>query len=200
MQRNQVHGVVEMVHNGVDRLDSGVHAVRAIAASEAFRRFDWLKDAPIRNAAGDFRGIVVSARWRTVFDVTGKAAEFTALAGLALNVANSAHEIESIWKSSEPWGVKGSRLSTQVSSIALRTALGVVPAAAHGLAMTLRGYCQIGDLLTGQAISQPGSWEQKIKSMDSSISSHFDHFTDGKYMYLVISTQITPRVSQFIGL
>lgn len=179
MNKNKIHSVLELVHKTVD---GGVQVVRAIAASEAFRKFDWLKDAPAKNTIGDLRGIVVSARWRTIFEITSKAAKFTALAGFALNVAASAHEIETICKSSEPWGVKGSRLSTQVSSIAFRTAFGVVPAATHQPAMVLQGYCQIGDLLTDQAISQRRSWEQTIRSADSYIGSQFEHFTDGKYM------------------
>lgn len=178
MNKNSVHSVLELVDKTVD---SGLQVVRAIAASEAFRKFNWLKDAPVKNAAGDLRGIVVSVRWRTIFEITSKAAKLTALAGFALNVVASAHEIEAIWKSGVPWDVKASRLSTEVSSIAFRTRFGVVPAATHQLAMALQGYCQIGDLLTGQPISQQGSLEQTIRSVDSYVGSQFEHFTDGKY-------------------
>jgi hypothetical protein len=89
-----------------------------------------------------------------------------------------------LWVSQIPAG------EDNVSSIAMRTALGIVPAAALGLAMTLQGYCQIGDILTGQATSQPGSGEQNIKSVDAFINSHFEHFTDGKYVARNVSLRV----------
>src|SRR6266700_2424907 len=115
MHTKQVHSVLEIV----DKLDTPVTAVNAIAGYEAFRKFDWLRSVPVKNAAGNFRGMVLSGRWRTVFEISDAAADFTALAGFALNVANSAYEIERIWKSNEPWGIKGSRLATQASAIAM---------------------------------------------------------------------------------
>jgi len=45
---------------------------RAISGSEAFRKYEWLKAAPVKNVGGNFRGMVVSARWRAVFDFSEK--------------------------------------------------------------------------------------------------------------------------------
>ena len=140
------HAIVEIVETSdkvAGGLDSANSVVQAISASEAFRKYNWLANQPALNSVGDLRGMVVSARWRTVFtyasdadDVLGRIALIAALAG---NILKASKEIEAIVNSNASWSEKGARLSTQVSSVALRTVGGVAPAGFEVLAFSLQG-------------------------------------------------------------
>jgi hypothetical protein len=110
---NAPHLVVEIAEK-TDKAATNVgaanSALNVISASEAFRKFNWLKNIPVTNSADNLRGMVVSARWRTAFQVSGKIGgvleRVGVVAGLAVNIFHSWHEIETIYSSSEPWDVK----------------------------------------------------------------------------------------------
>src|SRR5690349_1209301 len=67
MKHDSVHAVVEVGHNVAKKTEGGLKVVKAVAASEAFRRYNWLKNAPVKNISGNMRGMVVNKRWATVF-------------------------------------------------------------------------------------------------------------------------------------
>src|ERR1700733_8925705 len=76
MDHTQVYAVIELVDRGgkgVDSVDKGVNVVaKVIAASHAFRKYSWLKNAPIKSASGNLRGMVVNARAKVIYDFTLK--------------------------------------------------------------------------------------------------------------------------------
>jgi hypothetical protein len=178
-------------------IDSGGKVLKAISASEAFRSYNWIKNVPTTNAAGNFRGMVISARWKTVFDFTSDVGEtignIATLAGFAASLAEASSQIESILKSNNDWATKGAMISTQVSSAAVRTVGGIMPGGTHVLALSLQGYCGMADLATRQSLTGPKQCVQKLQSMDAWVRSTFNTVTDGNNIYLWINTHCVAR-------
>jgi len=199
------HAVVEIVEktdNFVGKASNVNDALNAISASEAFRKYDLLTQSPVLNSAGNLRGMVVSGRWRTVFQVTGEVGDVlgkvAVVAALAANIVHSWNEIDSIMNSSDSWDVKGAKLSSQVSSVAMRTVAGVVPAGFGVLAYSMQGYCQIGGLATGGRF-QPQACISRLQAANAAVNTTFNKFTDGNNIYSFLNVNITPRVSRWMG-
>jgi hypothetical protein len=187
------HAIVEIVETA-DKVaggaDSANSAFRAISASEAFRKYNWLTSQPGLNSVGDLRGMVVSARWRTAFNIAGDAGEVLGrvalVAALAGNIVKASKEIDAIVSSNASWSEKGARLSTQVSSVAIRTVGGVVPAGFEMVAFSLQGYCQLGGVVSGQSFD-PRACVSNLKAATKYVNTTFDHFTDGNNIYQFIN-------------
>ena len=194
MDGHNVHVALEIGHKTGDTGAGVLKVTRAIAASEAFRKYDWLKNAPVRNVSGNLRGMVVSKQWAAVFhfaeDVLKPLEKLLLLAALAENLAKSHHEVDRILKSNDNWDTKAARLSLQVSSVMIRTVGGVVPAGAHVLATALEGYCRIA-ALAGSTRAQHVDW--KLQGLDAKIHSVFEKVTDGDNMNVVIHKYLVIR-------
>lgn len=191
MHHHLIHAAVELGDKAADKAESSLHVAQAISASEAFRKYDWLKSAPVRNLSGNFRGMVVSRQWANVYEFTDKVLEpvekVALLAGLADNLAKAHFQIDAILNSKSSWDVKASQLSTQVSSVAIRTVAGGIPATADLLAMSIGGYCQIAGLAGWQGALK---LNQRLKTLDSSFDTWFEKVTDGNNMYLFINSNL----------
>ena len=198
--------VVEIVH-GTDKVTGAVDnantVVKAISGSEAFRRYNWLLGKAAVNSAGDFRGMVISKNWNSVFQVTSKYADtignIAVLAGLAANIADSRERVHKILSSNDPGNLKAAQLSTLVSAVITRTLTGVVPAGTHILATSLEGYCMLGGLVTGGNFQAPQHCVDKLKSIDAYVTTEYDKVTDSGNVYYFISTKINPWISQKMG-
>lgn len=185
------HTAFEIAESVSGKTESALKSVKAIAASEAFRRYNWLTKVPVRNAVGNLRGMVVSSRWAAAYhiteDVLKPIGDVALIASLAVNLSEASHEISRIVDSNSDWGTKSAQLSSQVSAVSLRTLGGVVPAMTHLLALTLEGYCQIGGLV---GIPQVQQSVDKLKEYDTKISSTFQRITDGDNVYCFITNHI----------
>jgi hypothetical protein len=120
VDRDQVDDIVEII-------DDSAHLVQMISAAEAFRRFSWLKDAPVLNASGNYRGMVISAQWKSVYvysssvqDLASKAGDALTLLSIADELIKSRQQITAIVNGSDSQTIKAAKLSSQVSGIALR--------------------------------------------------------------------------------
>ena len=63
MDHTKVHAVVELVdkgHKAVGIAKKVNLVARGIAGSVAFRKYDWLRNAPITNVSDNLRGMVVN--------------------------------------------------------------------------------------------------------------------------------------------
>lgn len=194
------HAVIDLVDRadrGGNYVSSGSNALRAISASEAFRKYNWLSKLPVTNASGNFRGMVVSARWRTVYQVTSDVGDVldkvTLFVGLATNIVQSAPQIEAIAGSNDSWEIKGAKISTQVSSIALRTVGGGIPFGVHLFALSLEGYCRIAGLITGPSWGAPNQALRKLQMVDGFVQTKFNAVTDGNNIYTFVNTHLTPN-------
>ena len=194
MNHHSVHAAVELADTYAGKAEGGLKAARAIAASEAFRKYDWLRNVPVRNLSGNLRGIVVNKRWAVVFhfaeDGLKSVEKVTLLAALAENMAKAYHQTDAILESKDSWDMKAAKLSTQVSSVAIRTAAGAIPAGTHLLATSIGGYCQLAGLVGWQGAVR---LDQKLKSLDASLTSSFEKVTDGDRMYAFINNHLVFR-------
>lgn len=107
----------------IDQTSTGVHA---ISGSQAFSRYNWLKDiAGLSgvglNKAGNLRGIVISAKWRTVYKISGGVGDALLVLSFAKEAYRSVPEMERIFSSADSSDIKAARISSQVSGICLRT-------------------------------------------------------------------------------
>jgi len=137
MQLEQVNDIIEIV-------DDAAGIVRRISALEAYRKYSWIKDAPIANSVGNYRGMVISAKWKTVYLYSGSVLEKTGNILILLSVVDelmkSREKIASIVHGTDDRVTKAAKLSSQVSGIALRviahSALETISALNWGLRVT----------------------------------------------------------------
>ena len=194
MNHHHVHVVVDVGGKASEKVESGIKVAKAVSASEAFRKYDWLRNVPVKNASGNFRGMIVSKKWATVFHFSEKilkpVEKITLVASLAENIVRAHHQIDSIIASRDGWDAKAARLSTEVSSIALRTVGGVIPAGAHMLATSLRGYCQIGGLA---GLQEALAADQTLREIDAFITTSFEKVTDGENIRIFINNHLVIR-------
>lgn len=194
--------IVQTTEKVTDSFSRGTNALQAISASEAFRKYDWLAKAPGLNSAGNLRGMVISARWHTVFQVSCEFADafehLAFVAGVAVNILHSSAEIEAIFNSDDSWNIKGPGLCFHVTSLATRTVFGSIPAGFSLLAMSLQGYCQLGSQATGGRF-QPESCIANLKTADTYVTTTFNNITDGNNIYGFLNATISSGVNRFMN-
>lgn len=188
--------VVEIVDKGVDATDNINKVVRIIAGSEAYRRYNWLKAVPATNAAGNFRGMVISARWKTAFQFSNKlagrlevAGNYLLFASLAVGVYNNSKKIDQIWHSNASDGEKAAQLSAMTSALILGALGGVVPAGTHLLMMSLQGYLLTAGGLSGGRINTSGVIKQ-LQAADFAVQHAYDKISNGDQLYNLINTYL----------
>jgi hypothetical protein len=205
MDHTQIHAVVEISKKGekvVETVDNTNKVAKGISAWQAFRDYDWLRGVPVKNAAGNLRGMVLSKDWNAAFQFTVRTGEVLeglgAFAAIAVGMAESAEEIEDILNSKDAASVKAARLSTQLTAISMKYLTGIVTAPTHLLLTSLptQGYCDIVDLATRKPI---GSCQKTLKAMDIAIQSAAQEVSDGNNIYTFVNTTINPAISKAVG-
>jgi hypothetical protein len=212
MDHIQAHSYVELIETKTEKVERANNVAKAITAAQAFRRYEWLQrvpgklvwnlGAPSKNAAGDFRGMVLSARWKSAFNVTVKAGEVLekigTFASIAAAITNSYGEIDKIVRSQESWDRKSAKLGAQLTGMAMHVLTGVVTPTAHLLltSMPIQGYCDMVDLARGVSL---GNCRETLKGVDSVIAVSAEEVSDGDEIYSWINTEINPRVSKVLG-
>jgi hypothetical protein len=115
------HPILEVIHRSektvskvdqrLSQVDLGNTAIRAVAGTHAFRDYNWLTNVAATNAAGNLRGMVVSAKWRVAFRYSSQIGEYVEniglLAGFAAGIAEAERELERLANSNEPAALKG---------------------------------------------------------------------------------------------
>jgi hypothetical protein len=205
MDHTHVHAVVELVDKGgkaVDTANSSVNvAAKAIAASHAFRKYDWLSMAPLKNASKDLRGMVVNRNAKVVYDFTvkygSKIEKLSTFATVAVALADSAEQTYDILQSKNSLDVKAAQLSTQATAVAMNVLTGVVTAPVHAVLMSLQGYCDMADLVRGARVGTTGG---TLKAIDAVIQSSATQVSNGNNIYIFVNTTINPRISKALGL
>lgn len=182
MEHKDVHAIMELVDTGgksavkvTDVAEKANMVAKAISASQAFRKYNWLTQTPVKNIAGNMRGMVVSAKWNTAFQFTVKAGDVVgkvaAFATLAVAIAESYHDVERILSSNDPWNLKGAQLSTQVTGIAMKYLTGIVTAPVHMVlsSMPAQYICSQVDQANGHRIGDFGGCQWTLNALDTSI-------------------------------
>lgn len=205
MDERHVHAAVELVNKAgkaVEVADNAGRAARVITASQAFREYSWLRSVPVMNAVGDLGGMVLSREWRVAYSFTAKHGEqieryhVGSIASIFVGVAAAAEEINEILNSKSSWDIKGARLGTQATGIAMKVLTGIVTAPALALLQSMQGYCYGIDLARGTKL---GDCAQTLNALQVSIESSAKQVSDGNEIYLFVNTIINPRISKLPG-
>jgi hypothetical protein len=134
----------------------------------------------------------VSARWRTVFNVSSKvgsvAGNIATFATLASNIYQARGRIEAIINSKDPPAVKQSKLSLEVSSLCFRTAGSPLTGGAHVLAMSIQGYLMLAGAVIGPQHVQGAI--NTVNSLDTKFNTSFNAVTDPDNMYTFINLHL----------
>jgi len=54
------HAVIQMINTASGGAVKGAKVLKVISGLQAYNQFDWIKGVPVTNAAGNFRGMVIS--------------------------------------------------------------------------------------------------------------------------------------------
>jgi hypothetical protein len=192
------HFIVELADHAQHALDSTGKAANQIAKSSALRAFRATVTEsgshiphPVLNASGNLRGMVVSKRARVIYYVSSNVAEkfekydrALAFAGIIIEIGKEAHKVHRVIHSNLPTGEKWRRGDLIVSTAILRAVTGVVPDAAHVIAKSLEGYCEIPGLVPRWR-AQSERWVGAIRAADAQIkTTHQKLFSPEFIQYL----------------
>src|ERR1022692_2193029 len=102
-----------------------INGFRAITALQSFRGYEWMTDTRAVNIAGNFSGMVVSARWASAYEVISPVAKFAGnvatVASLASNIMNLAPQFERVYRSNDSRLSKAQQYSLLTSIVAQKT-------------------------------------------------------------------------------
>jgi hypothetical protein len=188
----------EKADKGQHYADGAGKAAGQIAKSSALRAFRATVinsgsniPHPAMNASGNLRGMVVSKRSRVIYNLSSNIAEkfekydrALAMAGIIIEIAKEADKIDALVKSNLSTGEKWRQGDLIVSTAILRAVTGVVPDAAHVIAKSLEGYCQIAGIVSGGKVPAE-KWVGAIDAFDVQIkTAHQQLFSPEFVQYL----------------
>jgi hypothetical protein len=169
---DKVAGVADIARAGV----------RVVTGTNAFRVYDALANNIGRNSAGNFRGMVVSARWRMLYQLSSDSKNLFGnlgyLASLAGGLAEAAPEIEAISSSNNGAGTKALKLTVIAGRLSQRALLGVIPTGVHLIYKSLEGWCMLAGLAGGPLRGPSASAVQTLQSADTLVQTTFLQVTD----------------------
>ena len=205
------HPIIEIIHaqqghaEKLDRrtaqADLGRRAIQAVIGGRAFRKYHALSETVGLNRAGNLRGMVVSAKMRTMFRYSSDVGEYMENLGylttFAAETAKSAPQIESILDSDDPKTLKGMKLAALSGTVAQRTLLGVVPAGAHLVYRSLEGWCMVAGLAGGNVQLAALEGIRTLHRADAYVTTAFEMITDtsnqSNVLWWVIDLLAHPR-------
>jgi hypothetical protein len=173
------HFIVEFADHLEKSLEGSGKAATQIAKSSAVRAFRaTVIEAgshiphPVTNSSGNLRGMVLSKRFHTIYHVSSNVAEkfekydrALAFASIIIEIGKEADNVHHVFKSNFSKGEKLRQTDLIVSTAILRAVTGVVPEAAHWIAKSLEGYCELGSLVSGGKLKTEG-WVGALRSTD----------------------------------
>lgn len=182
--------ILEIVHQKLDYADHKMEEAnalasgfKAVAASHAFRNYgllNLLQDTLPTNAAGNFRGMVICARWKALFHYVNEHGEALENVGtiisFASNVAEMGHEFEAVHHSETD--LKAIRYATLAGTAAERTLAGMVTGGVHLIYKSMEGYCMLLGLLGGSAQSTANQCITTLNHADYFVQTSVRKITD----------------------
>lgn len=187
---DQVAGNVSYTLNGF----------RAFTGLQSFRSYDWMTDVAATNVAGNFRGMVVSARWATAYNVissTAKVFENVAtVASLAATVMDMSGEFEKVYRSKDSAVVKAQKYSLLTSIVAQKTLAGIVTGPVHLFYQSLILGCDAVAKSGGNSTvtSAANVCSLVVNKADVIVESTVNYITDPVTQQRVIQNLVTIRI------
>jgi hypothetical protein len=156
--------------------------LKMAAGGKAFREYAAFADRIGLSRAGNLRGMVVSARWHTVFHYLGHSEEYLknlgTLAAISAGLVEAAPKIEAIHRSTDSAALKGMRYSSVAGTIAQRVLAGSLTSGVHLIYRSLEGWCMIGGLAGGRAQSVASEGIKTLHHADTLVETFFKTITD----------------------
>jgi len=180
--------IVEILNNGVVIRVSGSLATWP-------GKYDWLKDAILKNSSGNLRGIIIDKRFHTIYEISGQAGTVIDNFGIALDFAielkNSGEDIKEILISDDDNATKIEKLSAQITGLSARTLLKMPTGTFKGISAIVRYTKWINpvyweDLALSYFLDQNPTFVQTIDIVDGwveDIELSVDTYVDGEVVY-----------------
>jgi hypothetical protein len=202
---NTPDAVVQIVHqfdNNVGNASYAVNGVRAITGLQAFRSYGWMTDAAALNSVGNFRGMVVSARWATAYTVVSPAAKIlgnlATMASLASNIMQMAPQFEQVYQSKGNMIDKAQKYSLLTSIVAQKTLMGTITGGVHLIYLPLLYGCgaAAGAAGDGPVASAAYVCAQVVQSADALVQNSANYLTDPANQQKVLMNLVTINIAQ----
>ncbi len=176
------HGKLEHFDRRVGQADIARTSAQMVSGTRAFRDYAAFSNKIKLNTAGNLRGMVLSAKWRTAFVHVSHVGEYMEnigyLAAISSGIADSAPKIDAIYHSSDPAALKAMKISGIAGTIAQRALVGAVPAGVHLIYRSLEGWCLIAGLAGGRVERAASQGIKTLRSADALVSTTFRNITD----------------------
>jgi hypothetical protein len=174
---------------------------RAITGLQAFRTYDWMTDTAAVSAAGNFRGMVLSARWASAYRVFGSAANIignvATVASIASNLIDLAPEFEKVYKSKDSAVVKSQKYSLLTSIVAQKTLAGIVTGGVHLIYLPIIAGC--GAVANagggGRITSAADVCSAVVKNADALVQTSANYVTNPANQERVLLNLVTIRIN-----
>ena len=177
----RVAAYIEIVHDSAEKTEKGFNTVKLITATQAFRKYDWLRKIPVKNFKGNLRGMVISGKWRTVYEVTSDMKEIAGnivlLTAFAGSLLEERRRIEKIWNSQDDGFLKGLQFAAIAGTAAERALSGAVTGITSLLFLSLQGYGMMGEF-SPKTASYSQACVKYLRDADASVKSWVQTWTD----------------------
>ena len=196
--------VVRIAHDfdGVmGNVSYAANGFRAITGLQAFRTYDWMTDAAALNAVGNFRGMVVSARWASAYTVLSSAANIignvATVASIASNVIDLAPKFEQVYKSKDSAVVKAQKYSLLTSIVAQKTLAGIVTSGVHLIYLPIIAGCGAAAKAGGGGgiTSAADVCSAVVQNADALVQTSANYITDPANQQRVLLNLVTIRIN-----
>ncbi len=173
-QADKIYGNVSYTANGF----------RALTGLQAFRSYDWMTDTRTFNSANNFRGMVISARWGTVYEVISPAADIVGtvatVASIASNAVDMAPQFEAVYRSQDDPRIKALKYTSLTGIVAQKTLAGIITGGVHLIYLPLILGCdEVAKVSGGGRISSAaGVCSQVVKNADALVKNSANYVTD----------------------
>jgi len=175
---------------------------RALTGWQAFRGYEWMTDTRTLNSVGDFRGMVVSARWASAYKVMSSSAEvignIATVASLAANLMDMAPQFEKVYRSNASTVAKAQQYSLLTSIVAQKTLAGIITGGVHLIYLPLIAGCNaVGKAGGGGSISQAGfQCSDVVQKADVLVQQTVNYLTDPATQQRVIQNLVTIQIAR----
>jgi hypothetical protein len=202
---NSPDAVVQIVHRFDKNLGNAsyaVNGVRAITGLQTFRTYAWMTDTAALNSVGNFRGMVVSARWATAYSVISPTAKFlgnlATVASLAGNMMQMAPQFEQIYQSKGSLADKAQKYSLLSSIVAQKTLMGTITGGVHLIYLPLIYGCGAAAKAAGDGpvASAANVCSQVVQNADALVQSSANYLTDPANQQKVLMNLVTINIAR----
>ena len=173
-QADKIYGNASYAANGF----------RALTGLQAFRGYDWMTDTRTLNSANNFRGMVISARWGTVYEVISPTANaigtIATVASIASNAVDMAPQFEAVYRSKDDARIKVLKYTSLTGIVAQKTLAGVITGGVHLIYLPLILGCdELAKVGGGGRISSAASvCSEVVKNADALVKNSANYATD----------------------